>query len=126
MIEERGIACCGLACCVCSRNETCVGCRNEGCSGKDWCVNLKCCREKGLNGCWECAEFPCEGSMLDKLKIRTFATFVRDHGEAELMRFLARNERNGMVYHYPDQIVGDYDAATTEAELLRLICEGRT
>lgn len=63
--------------------------------------------------------------MLDKLKIRTFAAFIRDNGEDELMSLLERNERNGMVYHYPGQIVGDYDAAATEAELMELIRKGK-
>jgi NifB/MoaA-like Fe-S oxidoreductase len=28
---NKQIAYCGLACCMCSENESCVGCRNDGC-----------------------------------------------------------------------------------------------
>ena len=60
----NAIAYCGLACCVCSENKDCIGCQNDI---RGWCKNYNCCKEKGLNGCWECAEFSCAGSMLDKL-----------------------------------------------------------
>lgn len=61
------IAYCGLACCVCSENNKCVGCQSGGCDIHGWCKNHNCCREKGLNGCWECDDFPCSGSMLDTI-----------------------------------------------------------
>lgn len=55
----KAIAFCGLACCVCSENKGCVGCQDGGCESHGWCKNYNCCKEKGLNGCWECSEFPC-------------------------------------------------------------------
>ena len=124
MQREKGLGYCGLACCVCGENATCAGCRNEGCKDKEWCKNFKCCREKGLNGCWECSEFPCKGGMLDKLRIRAFARFIKDHGEASLLDCLAENEKNGIVYHYPGGLVGDYDVALTEDEIIDIILKG--
>lgn len=52
----KAIAYCGLACCVCSENDKCIGCQNGGCDIHGWCKNYNCCREKDLNGCWECVE----------------------------------------------------------------------
>lgn len=115
------IAYCGLACCVCSENTSCKGCRNNGCKDKDWCKNYNCCREKGLNGCWECIDFPCSGGMLDKLRVRTFAQFVKEYGEDELVRCLMKNKQNGLKYHYDGQLIGDYDKGQTEDEIKRII-----
>ena len=112
MNREKGLAYCGLACCICSENETCVGCRNAGCKNKEWCKHFICCKEKGLNGCWECGEFPC-GGMHEKIRILAFAEFIKQHGEEKVMECLERNEKNGIVYHYPEQLVGDYDKYET-------------
>jgi len=124
------IAYCGLACIVCSRKDTCCGCHDDGCTGKNWCKNYNCCREKKLNGCWECSEFPCEGSesnysgftnMFDNMRIRAFAEFAKKHGEDELVSCLFRNEKNGIKYHYEGELTGDYDKAQTEEEIIHMI-----
>ena len=125
MNHEKGIAYCGLACCVCSENQTCAGCRNAGCKDKEWCKSFNCCKQKRLNGCWECAEFPCPNEMLDKLRVRTFAKFVAEYGENKLMRCLERNEQNGILYHYEGQLTGDYDLPTTEQGIKNMILFGK-
>jgi hypothetical protein len=125
MEREKGIAYCGLACAVCSENADCPGCRNEGCRDKDSCINLKCCRERGLNGCWECPDFPCRGNMLDNIRIRSFAKFIKQYGSVKLLDCLERNERNGMVYHYPGKLNGDYDVPDSEEEIMNLLLNGR-
>lgn len=124
MNADKAMAYCGLACCICA-DVSCPGCRNEGCTGKDWCKNFKCCKEKSLSGCWECEEFPCEGNMLDKLRIRTFAKYIKAHGEDALMARLEINEQNGVVYHFEGQLVGDYDAADTEEGIIDIIEHGK-
>ena len=123
--RTKGIAYCGLACAVCSENETCVGCRNEGCSDKKWCKNFNCCKEKGLNGCWECKDFPCQGGMLDKIRIRAFARFIKEYGEDELLNCLERNEKNGVIYHHEGKLTGDYDKYDTEQEIINMIRRGK-
>ncbi len=125
MKKEMGFAYCGLACCICSENENCEGCGNEGCKDKKECKNFNCCRQKGLKGCWECEEFPCSGGMLDKLRIRTFAKFIQEFGEEELLRCLERNEKAGMMYHYENSLTGDYDIPDTEEGIRQLIQNGR-
>ncbi len=125
MDRSRGIAFCGLACALCGQNTSCVGCRDDGCTDRGWCKNLRCCRERGLAGCWECGEFPCPGGMLDKLRVRTFAAFVKQHGAEALLDCLERNERAGIQYHYPGKLVGDYDAPETEEGITDMLLYGR-
>jgi hypothetical protein len=124
MDRQKGIAYCGLACCVCGENQTCNGCRNEGCKGKEWCKSYNCCKAKGIKGCWECSEFPCENQMLDKLRVRTFAKFIAEYGEEKLMDALERNEAGGMVYHYKGQLEGDYDKPGSEDGIRQLLLQG--
>ena len=127
---DNRVAYCGLACVVCGKKEDCSGCRNEGCSGKDWCKNYNCCREKSINGCWECDEFPCMGSdnnlvnMLDKPRIRIFANFIKKYGEDEFIECLVHNEQTGIKYHYDGEIVGDYDRCETE-EVIDMLLFGK-
>ena len=128
--KERGtimkaIAFCGLACCVCSENKGCVGCQDGGCESHGWCKNYNCCKEKGLNGCWECSEFPCTRCMLDKPRIYAFAEFARRYGVEELEKCLLRNKEKGIVYHYEGQLVGDYDKCQTEEEIIEMIKTGK-
>jgi hypothetical protein len=120
-----GIAYCGLACCVCSENSHCQGCRDGGCRDREWCANLKCCRDKGLRGCWECDRFPCSGNMLDKPRVCAFARFVKEYGEDKLVTCLLRNKSNGVVYHYDGQLVGDYDQCHSDDEIFRMILRGK-
>lgn len=119
--RDMGLAYCGLACCVCSESETCVGCRKEGCKDKDWCKSFQCCKTKGMNGCWECNEFPCDNPMFAKLRIRTFAKFIGQYGEEQLMDALEQYDENGVKYHYPGQLRGDYDLIDSEDKLTDLL-----
>jgi len=59
---NRTIAYCGLVCGICvhatAEREACPGCRHGG--GDKRCYQRTCCQDNGLQGCWECDEFPCE------------------------------------------------------------------
>ena len=120
MNREKGLAYCGLACCVCGENENCVGCRNAGCNNKEWCKHFNCCKEKGLNGCWACIEFPC-GGMHEKTRILAFAEYIKQNGEEKIMNCLEQNEENGVVYHYPGQLIGDYDKCSTVDDVIKML-----
>ena len=55
------VAYCGLSCNHCFLGEWCGGCRTAynacsfaTCSPDGVCPNAKCCREKGIDGCWDC------------------------------------------------------------------------
>ena len=124
MKPELGLGYCGLACCLCSENETCPGCRSGGCVEKSSCKCYQCCVERELAGCWDCAVFPCSGTILDKKRIRGFAAFAARYGAEKLLECLARNEKAGVVYHDPGMLTGDYDRAEDEEELFQLLLEG--
>jgi len=63
--------------------------------------------------------------MLDKVRIRAFATFAQRYGVETLLDCLERNEQAGMVYHHPGKLTGDYDAADTEEGIMELIWHGK-
>ena len=124
MQREKGVAYCGLVCAFCSKNVNCAGCRNDGCETREWCKNLQCCVGKGLEGCWECDEYPCNGGMLDNIRIRAFAKFIREHDQEFLLECLENNEKRGISYHYPGELTGDYDAPDTEDGIIDMILGG--
>ena len=129
MKRELGIARCGLACCLCSENVLCKGCRRDGflelswCKDAEWCEVRRCGIDKGLAGCYECEPATCrKGLYADKIKARAFAEFARRYGVEALLDCLERNEKAGIVYHR-EGIMGDYDEFN---DLEELICFIRT
>lgn len=124
MKRELGIAYCGLACCFCGEHIACPGCGAGGCKDKENCKNYTCCREKGLDGCWECEVFPCKDSMLRDKRIRAFARFVKIYGKETLLDCLERNEKAGLVYHKAGSLEGDYDLPESEEGIIELILTG--
>lgn len=115
MKRALGIARCGLACCLCSENVSCNGCKTDGsmelsrCKDAEWCEVRKCGIAKKLNGCHECRPAECrKGVFAEKIKPRAFAEFARRYGIEMLLDCLERNEQNDIVYHR-EGIMGDYD-----------------
>ena len=95
------IAYCGLSCNHCFLTEWCGGCRTAyntcsyaTCSPDGICPNAACCREKGMDGCWECAGLPdCRKGFYenqDVNAIKAMALFIRKHGKKELAAVLDR------------------------------------
>lgn len=123
MKRDLGIARCGLACCLCSENESCTGCDTGSCPDKDWCENRKCSAVKGLSHCYECGE-ACRKGLLGKIKPYGFTEFVRRYGEKELLDCLERNEKAGVVYHR-EGITGDYDDFDDVEKLIAFIRTGK-
>ena len=121
---DKGIAFCGLACCVCSENTDCDGCKKDGCQDRGSCENYICCKSKRLEGCWECGDFPCESPMLGKPRVRAFAKYVAENGVERLVRALKKNEECGVLYHYSGQLIGDYDLFQTQEEIIEFINRG--
>ncbi len=58
----KTVAYCGLVCGVCAHaaphDGGCQGCRHGG--GPADCYQRECCVGNGLDGCWQCDEFPCD------------------------------------------------------------------
>ncbi len=123
MKRELGIARCGLACCLCSENETCSGCDSGTCHDKDWCENRRCSIEKGIAACHVCGE-SCRKGLLGKIKPYGFTEFARRYGLEELLNCLERNEQAGVVYHRSG-ILGDYDDFEDVEALIQFIQTGQ-
>lgn len=62
--------------------------------------------------------------MFNKQRVRTFAAFVLEHGEAALIRALQKNEADGVLYHYPGRLVGDYDLPESESAIRAMLLRG--
>lgn len=123
MKRELGIARCGLACCLCSENDTCPGCLSDGCKDKDWCETRKCSLEKGISHCYQCKE-SCRKGFLEKNKPYGFTMFARQYGAEELLNCLEENEKRGIVYHR-EGFTGDYDGFDTPERLMEFIRTGK-
>ena len=123
MDRTRGMAYCGLACCACAAD--CPGCKKGGCERSGWCGIHVCCREKGLTGCWECAWFPCDQPMFEKLRVRTFVDLIARMGEDCMIDRLEENERQGIRYHYDGMITGDYDTMPSRDAVIELVLQGK-
>lgn len=122
MKRELGIARCGLACCLCSENETCNGCESGDCPDKDWCENRKCSIQRNIKNCYSC-EDNCRKGLLAKIKPYGFTMFIKQYGLEELLDCLERNEQNGVVYHR-NGINGDYDDLNEVENLIEFIKTG--
>ena len=64
--------------------------------------------------------------MLQKLRVRAFAAFAGEYGEERLIDCLETGERAGLRYHYPGELVGDYDTPSDEAGIWRLLLESKS
>ena len=124
--KELGIARCGLACCLCSKNKNCNGCHADDCAGASECEVRKCCIEKGFSYCFECGEAEiCQKGMLSNLKAHTFTMFAKKYSIDRLTECLETNEKCGIVYHR-NGFSGDYDKYLNVNELMKFIEEGKT
>ena len=57
-------------------------------------------------------------------RVRAFAAFVLEHGEAALIRALQKNEADGVLYHYPGRLVGDYDLPENGSAIRAMLLRG--
>jgi len=93
------VACCGLSCNHCFLAEWCGGCRTNyntcsfaTVSPDGICPNVKCCQEKGLDGCYECDSLEScktgfyipsnDGANAAKAQ----ALYIRKHGKKEFLK----------------------------------------
>lgn len=123
-MAERDLAVCGLACVLCS-DADCPGCKARGLDGGCDCSIYHCAMSKGLDGCYQCDEFPCGEEMLKGVRNRAFNYYAREHGKLALLDRLRDNYENGIEYHRPGGLKGDYDTLLTENEILDLIRFGK-
>ena len=121
---SRGIAPCGLCCFLCDEHPGCKGCLLQGCPSEADCGIRACCLSRGLQGCWQCADFPCGQGLFAQMRIAAFVRFARAYGVDTLTECLARNERRGVRYHHPGLLTGDYDACADERAVFGLLRDG--
>jgi hypothetical protein len=119
------IAYCGLVCGRCHLRAECDFCKNTAslCARSEVCYQRNCCIQKGLQGCWECVEFPCGKDMHGPphdLRIRAFVAFIKAEGAGALVDSLLRNEAHGIHYGHGK----DYDGKSSEEEVIRLLKTG--
>ena len=102
------IAYCGLSCDHCFLGDWCGGCRtayntcSDATNSPDGiCPNTACCKEKGMDGCWECSEIAgCRKGFYaydDISAVKAMALFIRKHGKKELAAVLDRLHQQ---YHF--------------------------
>ncbi len=58
-VTRHPVAYCRYVCTACPGGaDGCPGCKQGG--GDEGCHQRVCCSAKGLSGCWECTDFPCD------------------------------------------------------------------
>ena len=95
-LRELGesIAYCGLICKMCGASDHCDGCRscNNTCAthnSRGGCDPYNCCVERKIDGCWDCADFPCDKPFFTSPKAQFFVMsieYIREHGKDDWIK----------------------------------------
>jgi hypothetical protein len=116
---QDSIACCGLICKLCkeAKSGNCPGCRikSGGCAIKE------CAKEKEIEGCWRCPDYPCDERAMKNTRTKTFIQCARQEGLHKLATYLKNNEDRGIEYHKADGTTGDYDILDSETKVMELL-----
>ena len=93
------VACCGLSCNHCFLKEWCGSCRTAynvcsyaTVSPDGQCPNVRCCKEKGIDGCYECDGLEaCEKGFYTRSNdganaAKAQALYIRKHGKKALLK----------------------------------------
>ena len=112
------IAYCGLSCDHCFLTSWCGSCRTiyntcsfATCSPDGVCPNTACCKEKGLDGCYECDElYNCKKGFYSLGKetnaIRVMALFIQKYGKKELLKVMDTLHQN-KKFEKIQEVLGD-------------------
>ena len=98
------IAYCGLVCgpVCCHALAGCIGCRAGG--GAENCVKRECSRERQLEGCWQCADFPRDKGAYGDEAWRGLNSgcvqLVKEMGTARFGEFVLARLGKGFDYGY--------------------------
>ena len=63
-------------------------------------------------------------SQIKQIHVNIFGKFIAEYGEQKLMNALQKNESDGIIYHYKEQLVGDYDLPKSKKEIRGFILRG--
>ncbi len=93
------IACCGLSCNHCFLGQWCGSCRTSysvcsfaTCSPDRVCPNVKCCKEKGFDGCYECENIEsCENGFYISSNdganaAKAQSLYIKKYGKKEFLK----------------------------------------
>lgn len=128
---RNSIAYCGLVCLLCRAGAECNCKTGNHCSKRlspEGCFQYECCIWKGIDGCWECSDAPCDKDMFlpieenrvsARRKIRVFITCIKEDGIDKFSQYILAGIESGIVYHR-DGVYGDYDLETEE-DILNLL-----
>ncbi|MBO7565220.1 MAG: DUF3795 domain-containing protein [Clostridiales bacterium] len=112
------IAYCGLSCAHCFLKDWCGSCRTKyntcsyaKCSPDGVCPNAACCREKGLDGCYECDDIrDCKHGFYSLGKevhaIKSMSLFIRKYGKKEVQTVL-ENLHKKQDFEKIQEVLGD-------------------
>lgn len=124
----QGIGYCGLICALCHEVDTCAGCKSDNnCCGRhvssEGCFQFNCCVKKGINGCWECTDGPCERDMFSEhhdVRNRTFVKVAKEEGIEKLAEYVVENQKKGILYGWNKH----YDNLGCEEAVVDLLHNG--
>ena len=119
---------CGLVCTLCHEADKCAGCKSDNnCCGRHLsekgCFQFDCCVKKGINGCWECKDSPCDKDMFSEhhdVRNRTFVKVAKNEGIEKLSEYVVRNQKKGIMYGWNK----DYDNLGNEEAVIDLLHNG--
>lgn len=121
----NSIGYCGMACALCEKANYCGGCKSKdpACSlhkSRAGCFQYRCARKKGLDGCWDCDDSPCNEGVFRKgsehaHRTRAFVRFAKYEGAEELGACLFQNQIHGIC------CTKDYDETGSESEVATLL-----
>ena len=112
------IAYCGLSCGHCFLTSWCGSCRTiyntcsyAICSPNGVCPNTACCKQKGLDGCYECDElYDCKKGFYslgkDTNAIRVMALFIQKYGKKDLLKVMDTLHQN-RKFEKIQEVLGD-------------------
>ncbi len=124
----NSVAYCGLICALCHESDKCAGCKSDhNCCGRHLsqggCYQYNCCVSKGINGCWECEEGPCDRDMFGAehdVRNRVFVKVAKLEGVEKLAEYVWTNQQRGIHYGWNR----DYDNLGSEEAVIDLLHNG--
>lgn len=122
IVEKIGY--CSLVCPLCYEQETCSDCKTDSLNeARVQCIVRQCAGKKGINGCWECDDGPCEKGVFSgpqSIRLKAFTRFMKAARPELFVEYVLKNCERGIVFGPQNP----YDACTSEAEVIRLLTQG--
>lgn len=120
---KNSLGCCGKVCKLCKDAVFCKGCQSNdpACAlhrKREGCHQYYCCQKKGIKGCWECDEAPCDLGVFagsEKHMLRVTVRLAKYDGEDTLASCIFKNQMKGIFYPW------NYAYCKSEEEVEKLL-----